>query len=394
MKPSKPAVFTTSRAVLLIAANAIGTGIFTTTGFALRDLKSPYVVLSVWILGAIYSLLGVYSYSILHKAFPGSGGEYHFLYKGFNRYFGIAAGFITIISGFTAPLAASCYAFATYFLIAMPVGLSPTTLAALVLTFIFLIHFFSLHKGMKWHDSFIYFKLLLFLILTILALFVADWRFVPWNFEFTPSVYAGSFFWIAYAYSGWNAVYYVASELTTDEKKINLASLLGTILVSILYIAINLPLLFGTDTARLEGVTEVIAAFFNSRTGFSVDRWVSALVAIGLLSTISAFLVIVPRIYSRMAQDKVLPKFFYFAPGEHPRRVFAAQYALTLLMLVIMNFDFILRYAGFVLTVCSLLSVVGLFYSRAMSLNLRQIVGTTAYIALTSLLVFLGGPWF
>jgi len=101
------------RATSLIAANAIGTGIFTTTGFALRDLGSPWWVLAVWILGGVYSLLGVYSYSRLHKAFPGSGGEYHFLARGFHPWLGIFGGFIAVTMGFTGPLAGGCFAFAS-----------------------------------------------------------------------------------------------------------------------------------------------------------------------------------------------------------------------------------------------------------------------------------------
>jgi amino acid transporter len=390
----KPTVFDKNRAILLIAANAIGTGIFTTTGFALQDLHSPWLVLSVWVLGAIYSMLGVYSYSILHHVFPGSGGEYHFLYKGFNKYFGVVAGVVTVVAGFTAPLAASCMAFSIYFSRAMHTSMSPTMIAVMVLTAVSALHFFSLHRGMKWHDSFIYFKLFLFGLVTIAAFCVADWRWPSTELEWNIYSYAKSFFWIAYAYSGWNAVYYIASELTQDRHVVNVASRRGTSLVALLYILLNIPLLFGVSSERLEGIPDVVAVFFQANTGYSVDRWVSLFIALGLLSTISAFLVIVPRIYSRMAEDRVLPQFFYFLPGVHPRRIFLAQYLLTLCFLLLLDFGAILQYAGFILTVCSLLSVVGLFYSRTMVLRPLQIIGTVSYILLTTLLVFLGGPWF
>lgn len=389
-----PPVFNRNRAMCLIAGNAIGTGIFTTTGYAIRDLHSPWLVLSIWILGGIYSLLGVFSYSTLHQKYPGSGGEYHFLSKGIHPKLGSLAGFATILMGFTAPVAASCMAFSVYFLKAFPMQINSSILAISVLTFVFILHYTSLHKGMKWHDSFIYLKLFLFIILISIMLFSADWYFPSFDFEFNIYTYAKSFFWMAYAYSGWNAVYYVASELTSNDSEVNKASYLGSTMVLLLYVSLNVPLLFGLSVTNLSGVPEVVAVFFQINTGYSSERIISMVIALGLLSTISSFMIIVPRIYSRMAEDKVIPKFFYFKPGSHPHHVFLFQYILTVSFLLLFDFEFILNSAGFVLTVCSLLSVIGLYFNKMNKLSTKQIIGTTSYIALTSLLVYFGGPWF
>ncbi|MCB9073564.1 MAG: amino acid permease [Bdellovibrionaceae bacterium] len=392
-KTHKP-TFNQSRATLLVAANSIGTGIFTTTGFLLADLKSPWLVLSVWILGAVYSLLGVFSYATLHQVFPGSGGEYHFLSKAFHPYVGVGAGFVTIVAGFTAPLAAASMAFSVYFLRAVPLNISSTGLAVLVMSFVFLFHFISHQKGMRWHDLFVYGKLLFFFLLIGICFFVADWQWPQTTESFSIWTYARSFFWVAYAYSGWNAVYYIASELTTNESNVNRASYLGTSLVSILYVVLNVPLLFGMNTQRLEGVAEVMAVYFAATTGYSVERSVSFIIAMGLISTMSAFLLIVPRIYSRMAEDKILPEFFYFLPGHHPRRVFFVQYVSTIIVIVFIDFATMLHYAGFVLTVCSFFSVAGLYFARKIHLSWLQYMGTIIYVVITALLILLGGPWF
>lgn len=389
-----PLVFSKKRAMLLIVANSIGTGIFTTTGFALRDLQSPWLVLAVWCVGAIYSLLGVYSYATLHHKHPGSGGEYHFLSEGIHPALGIIAGFISVIAGFTAPLAAACIGFAVYLQRALPLPASNLTIAIAILTLVFLIHFFSHKKGMQWHDQFVFLKIGFFVTLIALAFLVSDWRLPPVDFKFNIKSFANSFFWIAYAFSGWNAVYYIASEFLSDEKTVNQASYHGSLLVSLLYVLMNIPLLFGVNWEKLSGVPEVVAVFFELNTGFSVEQWMSALIAAGLLSTISAFLVIVPRIYSRMAEDKVLPRFFLFKAGEHPRKAFVFQYVITLTCLYFASFEFILHYAGFALTICSLLSVASLMLSKNIFKEKRKYIFPLLYILLTSLLVFYGGPWF
>ncbi len=390
---SKP-VFSQKRAMCLIAGNAIGTGIFTTTGFALRDLQSPWLVLALWILGGVYSLLGVYSYSILHQKFPGSGGEYNFLSKGIHPKIGTLAGFATIIMGFTAPLAASAMAFAIYFLRAVPLEIEPKIISILALTLVFLLLYSSLNNGMKWHDFFIYIKLFLFVLMIVIAFVVARWQWPSSTLQFNIYTFAKSFFWIAYAYSGWNAVYYVASELTEDHKKVDSASILGSTIVILLYVFLNIPLLFGVDNIKLSGAPEVLAVFFESNTGLSTEQIISGVIALGLLSTISSFFVIVPRIYSRMAEDKVIPQFFYFPPGTHPKKVLCFQFIFTTVFLLLFNFETILSSAGFVLTTCSLMSVLSLYFSTHNRLSPIQTFGSLAYIGLTSILIYFGGPWF
>lgn len=381
-------LFNERRAVALIAANAIGTGIFTTTGFALEDLGSPWLVLGVWILGGVYSLLGVYSYSRLHKTFPGSGGEYHFLSRGFHPGLGIFGGFVTVTMGFTGPLAAGCYAFASYLLQATEWPFSVPVVALAALVVVFSIHWVSLHKGLWIHDLSVTTKIILFAVIVVAAFLSADWRFPSAPATVNAPAFAGSFFWIAYAFSGWNSVYYVVSEWTTDNRAITRASFKGAAVVFTMYVLLNTPLLFGTDMSALEGEVNVVAAYFHATTGYGVDRVLSLLIAIGLLSTISSFLVIVPRIYSRMAEDKVLPQFFYFRSGEHPQRVLVFQVLLTGTVLLFIRFEQLLQTVGFMLTLCSFLSVCALLYTHSLR-SLTQWALVLSYLTLTGMLIAL-----
>lgn len=388
----KKTLFHERRAIALIAANAIGTGIFTTTGFALRDLGSPWLVLLVWLVGGIYSLLGVYSYSCLHKAHPGSGGEYHFLSQGAHPLLGVFGGFITVTMGFTGPLAGGCMAFASYFLQATQLQIPLSVVALLALLVVFLIHWISLHRGLWVHDLSVNTKLILFALVVIAAFVCAEWRLPAAVTHFSMFSFANSFFWIAYAFSGWNSVYYVVSEWTNDNKAISKASTKGTLYVFAMYVLLNIPLLFGADPQKLSGAMDVVAVYFEGNTGFGVERWISALIAIGLLSTISSFLVIVPRIYSRMAEDKVLPKFFYFRPGEHPQRVLAFQFMITAIVLLFVSFDKLLHTVGFMLTLCSFMAVCTLLKKNKLKSSL-QWAGVVGYLLLTAVLIILGGPW-
>ena len=65
-------------ATALAVADMIGTGVFTSLGFQVRDIPSPFALAMLWIVGGLVALSGALSYSELAAAFPRSGGEYNF----------------------------------------------------------------------------------------------------------------------------------------------------------------------------------------------------------------------------------------------------------------------------------------------------------------------------
>jgi len=66
-------------ATALVVASMIGTGVFSTSGFLLADLGSPWFVLAAWVVGGVQALLGALCYGSLARRIPESGGEYLFL---------------------------------------------------------------------------------------------------------------------------------------------------------------------------------------------------------------------------------------------------------------------------------------------------------------------------
>ena len=78
--------------VLLVVANMIGTGVFTTTGFLVADIASGPAVLAAWVVGGVAALFGALSYAELGAAFPHNGGEYRLLSRIFHPAVGTAGG--------------------------------------------------------------------------------------------------------------------------------------------------------------------------------------------------------------------------------------------------------------------------------------------------------------
>src|SRR5690606_10582401 len=111
---SSPRQLGLTSATALVIASMIGTGVFTTSGFLLADLGSPSLVLLAWVLGGGIAALGALSYGALARRIPESGGEYIFLSRTLHPSAGFLAGWISLLVGFSAPLAAVAIAFSSY----------------------------------------------------------------------------------------------------------------------------------------------------------------------------------------------------------------------------------------------------------------------------------------
>ena len=98
----------------------VGTGVYTSLGFQLQDLHSGFTILCLWALGGLISLCGALSYAELASRIPRSGGEYTYLTEIYHPALGFMAGFVSLIAGFTAPIALSAMAFGTYLHAAWP----------------------------------------------------------------------------------------------------------------------------------------------------------------------------------------------------------------------------------------------------------------------------------
>jgi amino acid transporter len=88
----------------------ISSGVFTTSGFLLADLRSPWIVLAAWAIGGLQATLGALCYGALARRIPESGGEYVFLSRTLHPSAGYLAGWISLLVGFSAPLAAMAFA--------------------------------------------------------------------------------------------------------------------------------------------------------------------------------------------------------------------------------------------------------------------------------------------
>src|SRR5437879_502902 len=146
----------------------LGSGVFTTSGFLLAELHTPGRVLAVWLAGGVMAMLGALCYGALARRFPESGGEYVYLARTLHPAAGYLAGWVSLLVGFSAPLAALALAFGVYLKEWLSFSTPRLTGSCLLVAFA-AVHAIHVQRG-AWVQNFaVLIKLLLIVVLVGLA---------------------------------------------------------------------------------------------------------------------------------------------------------------------------------------------------------------------------------
>jgi APA family basic amino acid/polyamine antiporter len=370
----------------IVVANMIGAGIFTTSGLLMAGLNDPMVMILLWAAGGVIAICGALSYGELGAAMPGAGGEYLFLSRLYRPLFGFLSGWVSFMVGFSAPIAASALGFSEYFMRALPgfpgwlqnAGISnPKLTGKLLAITIILIFTFIHYRGIK-YGARIQNILTLIKIALVLILLIAG--FTSGNGDLNnmkegsslPSGLEGwktiglSLMWVMFAYSGWNASTYLGAEIRNPSRTLPMSLLYGTGIVIVLYLAVNLLYVYGIDPENMKGVISVGGMAMGNLFGKSADVLFSLMIAFALFSSLSAFLIIGPRVYYSMAKDGL---FFKSAASVHkkfgvPSNSILLQCIIAIILVLSGTFEQVLTYMGFALGIFPILTVIGVWKQR------------------------------
>lgn len=370
----------------IVIANIIGAGIFTTTGYLMDYLGNPIVMIILWIVGGFIAFCGAMAFGELGAAFPEAGGEYVFISRLFNPMLGFLSGWLSLIVGFSAPIAASAIGFSEYFSSAFPewnaqvfflsgidFQLLKKILAVSIILLFTLIHSRGIILGSKVQNILTLLKILLIVSL-IFAGFVfgkGDFEVFTVNTEFSYS-FSGwksiglSLMFIMFAYSGWNSATYIGSEIKNPEKVIPVSLVLSSVIILVLYLLLNVFYLYAIPGDKLTGVPQIAGLASRYAFGETAEAVVSVLISFALFSSLSAFIILGPRVYYAMARDGY---FFEFAAEINPKtnvpvKAIFLQSAIAIILVLSGTFEQILVYMGFSLGIFPILAVLGVFKLR------------------------------
>jgi len=368
--------FGLSTSTYVVIASMIGTGILVSPGFMMAALGNYPLIFALWALGGVLALCGALCVAELAAALPHAGGEYVYLREAYGPMPAFLSGWTSFFLGFSAPLAVASHVSAKYLLAPFApegsTGLLKATAAAIIV--VVTIPNLIGHRQSAWTQNLTTaLKFGLFVALVILAFVCGRGEMARISAgrpigEIGIGDVATQLFYVMFAYTGWNAASYMAGEVKDPARTLPRALLLGTALVTALYLGLNLTFAYAVPLADVgfDNAMQVPALAVQNLFGAGASDIFSVLLGLTFLATVSAFIITGPRIYYAMAKDGLFPALAgrVSAKGGVPVHAMAAQSVCAIVILFATKFENLYKYASVGLSLFAMLFVGAVYVLR------------------------------
>lgn len=359
-------------AAAIIISNVIGGGIFFVPVIVAQLVPAPAAMLGVWLAGGALAFAGAMAYAELAAVRPHAGGEYVYLRDAYGPLAAFLTGWTSFIAGFSGAIAASAVALADYVsrFIPMADGAKPVvSIAAIaVLT---LIHVRGLGPGRLVQNTLAGIKVTAIVLLIALGFSIGhgDAAHLAGGAPVLPLSWLLALVPVMFSYSGWNAAVYVAEEVRDPSRNVPLALALGTVVVVIIYVALNALYLYALpagELASLEG-GRLMDTVAERLFGFAAGDIIALFTIVSIAASISAMVLAGPRVYFAMARDGM----FVRAAGRvHPRfhtpaAAIVAQSVWSSVLVLSGTLAQLVTYTGFAVVLFAGIAVSAVFVLRS-----------------------------
>ncbi len=277
-------------AMAVVVGIVVGAAIYKSPSFVAMNSPGPGAMLGAWVLGGLLCLCGALSYAELAAAYPRVGGEYVYL----SRAFGPALGFLFVWARTaviqTGSIAALAYIFGDYAARLVPLGPAGPMIYALAATVVLTAcNVLGLRTG-KWTQNLLTaVKVAGVLAIAVVGFAAAPAAASPAGHPTGQGTGPGAaalglaMVFVLYTFGGWNEAAYVAGELR-DVRRNSLRLLVGVVvLLTVLYLVINLAYLRVLGLEGMRGSGAVAADMMGRALGRGGAAAVSVLVAVSAL---------------------------------------------------------------------------------------------------------------
>lgn len=350
-------------AVMLVVGNMVGAGIFTTAGFLAGELTNPWLFTGIWVVGGLLTLCGALTYAELAGMFPRSGGDYLFLKAAYGSWAGFLLGWICfwiINPGSAAVLAIAFAKYLTGFL-----GYSSPAVEKLIAVVV--VVFFSAvnYRGVRLSgttQNLWTMGSLAILVVFITGGFVSgrgDWGHfvagaavpIPASNFLGPAMIA-----VIFSYSGWFVTAYIGDEVKNPQRNLPRSLVFGTLIVTVLYVAINTVYLYAMPVEGLKGVINVgqVAGRHLLSEGFV--RIVTLAIVLAIAASINATILAGARLSYAIARDGYFYRHFERLHARYgtPHVGLSIQAVLACLYVVVDTFENLLGAVVFIMLLSSI----------------------------------------
>lgn len=384
--------------VMIAIGASIGSGIFRTPGLVAQYLPDKSMILFVWAVGGIYALTGALTFSELGGLFPKTGGIYHYLKEAYGEPVAFSYGWCNLFIINTGSIAGLAVTFAGYLDVLMPVNERFIAMSIIVIATV--INIFGVKASEIFSSIFTLLKMSGIVAIVLVALFfTVPTEGVNTNSAILPegdkwSAFAAALIGVLWSYGGWQHASYLSGEAKNPNRNIPLAMIIGALVVTLLYIAVNYAYLNLLPLNEM-AASKAVAADAMSRVFTEGGKWIAILLMCSTFGTLVIYAMSLPRVYFQMAEDgNFFKQMAYIHPKYRtPLVAIAVQSVWALFLLFFMNFGQLLTYITFIDGLFFLLSALSIFIFRFNIPNAERSVRAWLY-PITPIIFCTIGTWF
>ncbi len=362
-------------------------------------LGNPHRVMFAWTLCGFWAICGAIAYGSLVSRLPISGGEYLFLSRLVHPSIGFLAGWISLIAGFTAPIAIAAKSAVAFGVPWLQDAMQASAAASGLILVVAAVLWIGATLGSATQNAIVVAKLALLGVIIGWAFFAppqnawaggplagASPAMLPNSLTDWATLIA-SMSWIALSYTGFNAAIYVAGEARDAKRNVPRAMLLATICVIALYLALNYIFVFAPPAESISFQESVASIAAKAIGGPRLELLVRIAVTLAMISSVFSMLIAGPRVYQQMARDKVMPNILSGNTGA-PTAAIGLQVALSIVAVFAAPLLQLMQYLGLTLAACGAITVTSLFWVRrripdASPLRWWELLAISSYVVIT-----------
>ncbi len=275
--------------ITIVTGIVIGAGIFKTPSLVAQNCVDTTTLILAWIGGGVISFTGALCYAELSSTYPGRGGDYHFLFRAYGYRIAFLFGWARLMVIQTGSIAMMGFLIGDYASEVVNLGMFSSSIYAAGIICVFtLTNIFGIHMSSV-IQKILFILVISGLIYVVYSGFFSTHRSIDSSGgNINDAVFGKAMIFVLLTYGGWNEAAFLSAEVKKGGKSIIKVFLYSILIITFLYLLINLALVRAMGLGGLAGSTVAAAdlmADVNGRTGVSI---ISVLVVLASMGTINA----------------------------------------------------------------------------------------------------------
>lgn len=383
---------------MIAVGSCIGSGIFISPSDVVKSLPHPMYALLAWAIGGLIALTGSLSFSELGSMFPSAGGVYVYLKEAFGDKLAFLYGWVILLVINTGALAALSIAFVSY--LSFFIEISQTVQIAIASTTILILTALNVRGvglSQMFANLFTGLKLLAMIAIIILGIFLfGDFNKVihsesTFDLSSHPTAFLTALIGVLWSFGGWHHTSYMAGEAIEPKKDVPRAMILGTLIVTAVYILVNIAYFSILNIDQFAASNRVAGDAIGSIFTYG-GKLVSLAIMISVFGTIGIYTMSAPRIYYAMAKDGI---FFKQLAQIHPKykTPYVAMWTQAIWAVILLvfwqTFSDLVTYVTFMDIAFMCMAGLGLFVLRMKRPNAERLVRVPWYPIIPAIFVII-----